>query len=114
MSLIDKPWVKEPYDQITHEFDMSKLQNSLAVVGYMLSAAAVVVENQDTGEDKTADLVEGAASVSGNFVYITFKGGVTGTTYIARIRTTWTKPGSPNQLKENEFIIICQETGRST
>ena len=63
---------------------------------------------------KYVHLHEGTATISGYFVYVTFKGGTSGETYIARIRTTWTKAGSADQKKENEFIIICQETGRST
>ena len=114
MPIIDKPWEKQPYDQITHEFDMSKLYASLVVTGYALSAVTVLVEEEELGTDETATMVEGAVTFVGYLAYVTFKGGVTGKRYIARIRSTWTKAGSVNQLKEDEFIIVCLETGRTT
>ena len=107
-------WEKQPFDQITHEFDMSKLYASLVVTGYALNAVAVLVEEEELGTDSTTDMIEGSVSMSGNLAYVTFKGGVTGKRYIARIRSTWTKAGSVNQLKEDEFIIVCLETGRTT
>ncbi len=114
MSLIDKPWVKQPWEQLTHEFDMGKVQNSLALSGYILNAVTAIVEEQEEGTDVSLTMISGAASFVGNLVYITFMAGDSGKTYICRIRTTWTKAGSPNQQMEDEFIITVQETGRST
>lgn len=110
---IKTAYTKQPAEQETVKIDWSKRAASLVVSGYAISSVQVKIYDS-TGTEKTADMLDGAASFVGTDIYATIKAGEDGKNYDARIRVTLQKALNPDQVQEEDLTILVREVTIAT
>ena len=104
-----------PYEKKSAEQEVIKIEwgpraDDLVVAGYVLNTVTVKVKDT-AGTDVSASMLVGNPLLDtvNNFIYLTFKGGTSGTYYWAPIICTFYKAGSTDQIQEAYLQIIVED-----
>lgn len=108
--MLDYSYTKQPDEQETVRVDFTNRISSFVVAGYTASTGTVTIYNS-AGVSVNSTMLQGSASVSGNYIYFTIKAGTADTNYYAKVALTLTKTGSENQVIEEDLSIYVAQEG---
>jgi len=103
---------KQPSEQETLKIAWTRNISSLVVSGYVIYSIDVKIFDS-SGTDKSDTMIYGTPSFSGEYVYVTVKGGEDGKDYWVRFKVTLTKSGEPNQIQEEDLRVEVRQWGVS-
>jgi hypothetical protein len=106
--MFDHPYIKQPAEQETIRVSWADRIAAIPVAGYVISAVAVTVTD-DAGVDVSAAMVVGVPFFLADDIFVTLAGGLDGENYSARFIVTLTKAGEPDQIDEDDLLIIVGE-----